>query len=68
MSTTTPGGHLAASPWAPSTTRTFTPKDPIGTTPVTLYTSDDFYPAGTGPVPAEIYLGEYGNVGPGAAP
>jgi pectin methylesterase-like acyl-CoA thioesterase len=62
------GGHIAASPWLPSTTRTFTPKDPTGTTPVTLYTSDDFYPAGTGPVPAEIYLGEYGNVGPGAAP
>jgi pectinesterase len=61
------GGHLAASPWAPSTTRTFTPKDPGGTTPVTLYTSDDYYPAGTGPSPAEIYLGEYGNVGPGAA-
>jgi pectinesterase len=61
------GGHLAASPWAPSTTRTFTPKDPAGTTPVTLYTSDDYYPAGTGPSPPEIYLGEYGNVGPGAA-
>jgi hypothetical protein len=29
------GGHLAPSPWAPSTTRTFTPKDPTGTTPVT---------------------------------
>ena len=61
------GGHLAASPWAPSTTRTFTPKDPGGTTPVTLYSSDDYYPAGTGPSPAEIYLGEYGNVGAGAA-
>ena len=24
------GGHIAASPWAPSTTRTFTPKDPDG--------------------------------------
>ncbi len=61
------GGHIAAAPWAPSTTRTATPKDPSGTTPVTLYTSDDFYPAGTGPSPAEIYLGEYGNIGPGAA-
>jgi pectinesterase len=61
------GGHIAASPWAPSPTRTFTPKDPAGTTPVALYTSDDYYPAGTGPSPAEIYLGEYGNVGPGAA-
>jgi pectinesterase len=61
------GAHLAASPWAPSSTRTFTPKDPVGTTPVTLYTSDDYYPPGTGPSPAEIYLGEYGNVGPGAA-
>jgi pectinesterase len=61
------GGHLAASPWAPSTTRTFTPRDPGGTTPVTLYTSGDYYAAGTGPSPAEIYLGEYGNVGAGAA-
>jgi pectinesterase len=61
------GGHIAAAPWAPSLSRTFTPKDPSGTTPVTIYTSDDFYPAGTGPVPAEIYLGEYGNVGEGAA-
>ena len=61
------GSHIAAAPWAPSTTRTSTPKDPGGTTPVTLYTSDDFYPAGTGPSPAEIYLGEYGNTGPGAA-
>ena len=62
------GGHIAASPWRPSTTRTFTPKDPLASEPATLYTSDDFYPAGTGPVPAEIYLAEYGNVGPGAAP
>jgi len=61
------GGHLAAAPWAPSTTRTTTPKDPAGTAPVTLFTSDDFFPAGTGPSPAEIYLGEYGNTGPGAA-
>jgi pectinesterase len=61
------GAHIATSPWAPSNTRTFTPKDPTGTTPVTLYTSDDYYPPGTGPSPAEIYLGEYGNVGPGAA-
>ena len=61
------GGHFAAAPWAPSTTRTTTPKDPSGNTPVTLYTSDDFYPAGTAPSPAEIYLGEYGNSGPVAA-
>ena len=60
------GGHFAASPWAPSATRTATLRDPSGTTPVTLYTSDDFYLAGTGPSPAEIYLGEYGNGGPGA--
>ena len=62
------GSHIATPPWAPSTTRTTTPKDPAGTAPVTLYTSDDFYPDGTGPSPAEIYLGEYGNTGPGAAP
>lgn len=61
------GGHIAAAPWAPSTTRTTTPKDPAGIAPITLFTSDDFYPAGTGPSPAEIYLGEYGNSGPGAA-
>ena len=61
------GGHIASAPWSPSTTRTTTPNDPSGTTPLTLYTSDDFYPAGTGPSPAEIYLGEYGNTGPGAA-
>jgi pectinesterase len=61
------GGHIASAPWSPSTTRTTTPKDPSGATPLTLYTSDDFYPAGTGPSPAEIYLGEYGNTGPGAA-
>jgi len=61
------GGHIATSPWTPSTTRTNTPKDPAGTTPVTLYTSDDYYPTGAGPSPAEIYLGEYGNTGPGAA-
>jgi len=45
----------------------YTPKDPTGETPVTLYASDDFYPTGTGPSPAEVYLGEYGNVGDGAA-
>ena len=61
------GGHFATTPWALSATRATTPKDPAGTTPVTLYTSDDFYPTGTGPSPAEIYLGEYGNSGPGAA-
>ena len=62
------GSHIAATPWLPSTTRTTTPKNPSGTTPVALYTSDDYYPQGTGPSPAEIYLGEYGNSGPGAAP
>jgi len=62
------GGHIAAAPWSPSTTRTTTPKDSAGTAPVTLYTSDDFYAAGSGPSPTEIYLGEYGNTGPGAAP
>jgi pectinesterase len=62
------GAHIAAAPWAPSATRTTTPRDPGGATPVTLYTSDDYYPAGSGPLPAEIYLGEYGNSGPGAAP
>jgi pectinesterase len=56
------GNHLAASaPWAPSPTRVTTPKNPNGTDPVTLYTSDDYFEAGIGPVPAEVYLGEYGN-------
>jgi len=61
------GEHIATLPWLASTTRTTTPKNPDGTAPVTLYTSEDFYAAGTGPSPAEIYLGEYGNSGPGAA-
>jgi pectinesterase len=61
------GSHiLSSAPWAASSTRTTTPKNPSGTTPVTLYTSDDYFAADTGPAPAEPYLAEYGNSGPGA--
>jgi pectinesterase len=61
------GAHLAgAAPWSSTGARTTTPKDPTGTTPVVLYTSDDYFPAGVGPAPAEPFLGEYRNSGPGA--
>jgi pectinesterase len=61
------GAHIAgAAPW--TGTRTSTPKNPVdgGTTPIVVYTSDDFFPAGVGPTPAEPFLGEYRNSGPGA--
>lgn len=61
------GAHLAgAAPWSSTGARMTTPKDPAGTTPVLLYTSDDYFPAGVGPAPAEPFLGEYRNSGPGA--
>jgi len=61
------GAHLAgAAPWSTTGARTTTPKDPAGTTPLLLYTSDDYYPAGAGPAPAEPYVAEYRNSGPGA--
>jgi len=61
------GAHLAgAAPWSSMGARMTTPKDPAGTTPVVLYNSDDYFPAGVGPAPAEPYLGEYRNSGPGA--
>ena len=45
------GAHLAgAAPWSTMGARMTTPKDPAGTTPVVVYTSDDFFPAGVGPV------------------
>lgn len=59
------GAHIrAGSVWAPSSR--VTPKTPAATSQV-LYTSDDYYAAGTGLVPPEIYLAEFGNSGPGAA-
>jgi pectinesterase len=61
------GAHLAgAAPW--TATRTSTPKNPVdgGTTPIVVYTSDDYFPAGMGPTPAEPYIAEYRNSGPGA--
>jgi hypothetical protein len=61
------GAHLAgAAPWSTMGARTTTPKDPTGTTPVVVYTSDDYFPVGIGPTPAEPFLAEYRNSGPGA--
>jgi pectinesterase len=60
------GGHIAAEPWSALGARTTTPKNPAGTVPVLAYTSDDYYPTGTGPVPAQPFLAEYGNTGAGA--
>jgi pectinesterase len=64
------GAHLAgAAPWSLTGARTTTPKNPdvdAGQAPVLVYTSDDYFPAGVGPTPAEPYLGEYRNTGAGA--
>jgi len=63
------GAHLAgAAPWSSMGARTSTPKapDPDGGVPTVVYTSDDYFPAGVGPAPAEPFLGEYRNAGPGA--
>ena len=63
------GAHLGgASPWSASGARLTTPKVPDGTTPLVVYTSDDYFPDGVGPSPAEPYLAEYRNSGPGAHP
>ncbi len=59
-------GHIAAEPWSALGARVTTPKAPMGTVPIIVYTSDDYYPAGMGPVPAQPFLAEYGNSGPGA--
>jgi pectinesterase len=59
------GAHIRpGDPWAP-TSRT-TPQNPMETSAV-LYTSDDYYVPGTGLIPPEAYLAEFGNSGPGAA-
>jgi pectinesterase len=69
------GAHLAgAAPWSSMGARTSTPKSPApdggtpdaGAPPIVVYTSDDYFPTGVGPVPAEPYLAEYRNSGPGA--
>lgn len=63
------GAHLAgAAPWSSMGARTSTPKapDPDGGVPTLVHTSDDYFPAGVGPAPAEPFLGEYRNSGPGA--
>jgi pectinesterase len=63
------GAHLAAAaPWSSMGARTSTPKDPDGGVPTVVYSSDDYFPAGVGPAPAEPFLGEYRNSGPGAHP
>jgi pectinesterase len=60
------GAHLAgAAPWTTGS-RVSTPKNPTGTTPLVVYTSDDYFPTGTGPIPPEPFLAEYRNSGPGA--
>lgn len=60
------GAHIRSNaPWARGL-RT-TPKAPLGTEAVTLYTSDDYYPATSRAVPPEVFLAEYANSGPGAA-
>jgi pectinesterase len=63
------GAHVGgAAPWSSTGARTSTPKapDPDGGVPTLVYTSDDYFPAGVGPTPAEPFLGEYRNSGPGA--
>ena len=52
------GAHLAgAAPWSSTGARTTTPNEiPAGTTPVLVYTSDDYFPAGVGPAPAEPFV------------
>lgn len=59
------GAHVrSADVWSPTervTPRHATPRS------VVLYTSDDYYAPSTGLIPPEIYLGEFGNSGPGAA-
>jgi len=60
------GAHIrAADPWAPTSHQT--PKNPTATDTV-LYTSDDYYAPMTGLIPPEVFLAEFGNSGPGAAP
>jgi pectinesterase len=60
------GPHVrAADPWAP--TLRVTPQNPTAQNTV-LYTSDDYYAPMTGLIPPEVYLAEFGNSGPGAAP
>jgi pectinesterase len=60
------GAHIrVADPWAPTTRAT--PKTPAPVSQV-LYTSDDYYAPTTGLIPPEVFLAEFGNSGPGAAP
>jgi pectinesterase len=59
------GAHIRLDDvWAPTTRST--PKNPTPSS-VVLYTSDDYYVPGSGLIPPEIYLAEFGNSGPGAA-
>lgn len=60
------GEHFnKASPWLMVSNR-MTPKEAVATTPI--YSSDDYFPAGQGWTPKELFLAEYGNTGPGATP
>lgn len=59
------GAHIRADDvWAPSLRAT--PQNPSAALTV-LYSSDDYYAPGSGLIPPEIYLAEFGNSGPGAA-
>lgn len=59
------GAHIhPTSVWAPTERRT--PSD-MTLSPRVLYTSDDYFVPGTGLIPPETYLAEFGNSGPGAA-
>ncbi len=60
------GAHIRlGDPWAP--TLRLTPNNPTLPEPLVLYTSDDYYAPGTGLIPPEIFVAEFGNSGPGAA-
>jgi pectinesterase len=60
------GAHIRANDvWAP--TRRTTPRYPTLSSRV-LYTSDDYYLPRLGLIPPEVFLAEFGNSGPGAAP
>jgi pectinesterase len=55
------GAHIeSAAPWKAWGSRT-SPKYPASQATLVLYTSDDYYDA-NGPDPAEVYLGEFGNL------
>jgi hypothetical protein len=59
------GGHIRSTdPWAPS--ERVTPAHPRGSE-VVVFDSEDYYFPGAGIAPVEVFLAEFGNIGPGAA-